>query len=490
MAKRPPGETVGMALGISPKDSRAQRTVDRAGAWGPSPALYRLGSVVLVAVSLGLINDRIDLVALAVPFVVLAAWALTAPRPTGQAAAPIAASSADGDFTGGLAFSIYTEITNLEGVQWVSVVQPSRDGRPTAETLSIAGGDSRTLQATVTTQDWGHHVMARPDVIAYCADGLLSTNPRRGSELTELLLPATEPINNLEFAPLSGGWAGAHTSRRPGQGSDLVDLRQFQPGDRLRSIHWRAYARHQKLYTRRTLSEADADIMLCLDLRSDVGPTYPPLPFSYLERLRATLERGWHHLDNWIKERQGGPDAVDRAIALALRMRTSLDLTIYAATAIAASQLGAGDRVGVLDVSSTRSRLRPGTGQRHLHRVRYHLAQQSTGSRRPPLPVQWWALPPNAIVMFFSPLLDQAAADMVLTAQAHGHQVLVVDVLPLRGMAVNADKALLNQLRILAAEREIRLQRIRGSGVPVLAYEDAQLSAELAAASRALRRRR
>lgn len=446
----------------------------------------------LVAVSLGLINDRIDLVALAVPFAVLGAWALTAPRPTGQAAAPIAKSSADGDFTSGLPFLINTEITNLAGVQWVSVVQPSRDGRPTAQTLSIAGSDagSRMLRATVTAQDWGRRVLARPDLIAYCADGLLSTNPRRGDELSELLLPATEPTSNLEFAPLSGGWAGAHTSRRPGQGSDLVDLRQFQPGDRLRSIHWRAYARHQKLYTRRTLSEADADIMLCLDLRSDVGPTYPPQPFSYLERLRAILQRGWHHLRNWIKERQGGPDAADRAMALALRMRTSLDLTIYAATAIAASQLGAGDRVGVLDISSTRSRLRPGTGQRHLHRLRYHLAQQSTGSRRPPLPLQWWALPSNAIVMFFSPLLDQAAQDMVLTAQAHGHQVLVVDVLPLQGMAVNADKALLNQLRILAAEREIRLQRIRGAGIPVLAYEGEQLSAELAAATRALRRRR
>ena len=80
----------------------------------------------------------------------------------------------------------------------------------------------------------------------------------------------------LDLPPIYGGWAGDHASRRSGQGGDLIDLREYAPGDRLRSVHWRAYARHQKLYVRRTQTDADADFVLCVDTRDEVrAQQYP-----------------------------------------------------------------------------------------------------------------------------------------------------------------------------------------------------------------------
>jgi uncharacterized protein (DUF58 family) len=57
-----------------------------------------------------------------------------------------------------------------------------------------------------------------------------------------------EPAPNPPPLPKAG--AGDEGAAQPGDGEHLHGLREYQPGDPLRRIAWRASARHQKIYSR------------------------------------------------------------------------------------------------------------------------------------------------------------------------------------------------------------------------------------------------
>jgi uncharacterized protein (DUF58 family) len=67
---------------------------------------------------------------------------------------------------------------------------------------------------------------------------------------------------------------GLHRLRRPGSGSELLDLRDYRPGDPPKRIAWKASARRDKLITREFESEVPLRCTLFLDVSDSVriGP--------------------------------------------------------------------------------------------------------------------------------------------------------------------------------------------------------------------------
>lgn len=63
---------------------------------------------------------------------------------------------------------------------------------------------------------------------------------------------------------------GIHRLHRPGSGSELLDLRDYQPGDPPRTIAWKVSARRDKLITREFESEVPVRCVLFLDASSGV----------------------------------------------------------------------------------------------------------------------------------------------------------------------------------------------------------------------------
>ena len=47
-----------------------------------------------------------------------------------------------------------------------------------------------------------------------------------------------DPVPAGPLPPRSSGLVGVHRSPRPGDGTELRDIRAFQPGDRLRRVDW------------------------------------------------------------------------------------------------------------------------------------------------------------------------------------------------------------------------------------------------------------
>jgi uncharacterized protein (DUF58 family) len=73
--------------------------------------------------------------------------------------------------------------------------------------------------------------------------------------------------------------AGAIRKRRRGEGTDFRQLREYRKGDSLRSIDWKATARHQKPISREYQEERDQQVVFLLDtgrrmLAEDEGSTH------------------------------------------------------------------------------------------------------------------------------------------------------------------------------------------------------------------------
>ncbi|WP_029138174.1 DUF58 domain-containing protein [Nakamurella lactea] len=459
------------------------------GPWRRTAAFYRALALVVFAVGMGLAAGRADVVILGAPLALGLLLALLA-RPVRPAAmaAPRSAASVGGTLVSRSTVGVTTDLDDLADAEFATVLLPDTTARPTGSTRTVAGSQTQ-LKSTLDSRSWGPTMLARPDLMAAGPDGLTVAGPGAAQEVWELVLPAVHATPPLQLPPINGGWAGAHLSRRPGQGNDLVDLRDYAPGDRMRSVHWRAYARLGKLYTRRTLSDADVDLMLCLDVRSNLGPRLPVEPASLIDRMLASIVDTVRLIRDSRSERAGGPGTRERLDAEQRARYTTLDHAVHAATAIGSAQLGAGDRVGVMTVSSDRRQIRPGSGTRHLQRIRYFLANLTASSRRV-TPVAYWGLRPGTVVILCSPLTDDAAAVAAADCAARGHQVLVIDTLPGEQILRAAGGNDRDHLRILTLQRELRLESLRRAGIPVLNWEAGSIELQLATMLKALRGRR
>lgn len=70
----------------------------------------------------------------------------------------------------------------------------------------------------------------------------------------------------LRTSPSAGNWL----SSVRGRGLDFAEVRQYQPGDDIRSIDWRVTAKTQKTHTRLFTQERERPVILAADLRSDM----------------------------------------------------------------------------------------------------------------------------------------------------------------------------------------------------------------------------
>jgi uncharacterized protein (DUF58 family) len=265
--------------------------------------------------------------------------------------------------------------------------------------------------------------------------------------------------------PRKAGLVGVHRSARPGDGTELRDIRPFQAGDRLRRIDWRVSLRAAAavggdlvpgtLHVRERHAEADADLMLALDTRIDVDDDIG----------------GWSsEVPNLVRD--GG----------------SLDVGVRAATALAASYLRQGDRVGLVDLGSPRLGVPPGGGRRQLERIRYQLVTCGRNAGWTPRPVLRAAqVPHGALVMVLSTFLDDAVADLAVHAARRGNLVIGIDLLP-HPLTPQRDTPWGEAvLRVLLAERRVRLDAMGSHGIATVPWGDGTV---IAAVLRRARRRR
>lgn len=85
-----------------------------------------------------------------------------------------------------------------------------------------------------------------------------------------------------------GTIGGHHVARLSGVGQEFLDHRQFNQGDDLRSVNWRAYMRLEKLFLKVFHMEPHIPIRVMLDVSASMH-TGNPSKLAYLQRLAAAL---------------------------------------------------------------------------------------------------------------------------------------------------------------------------------------------------------
>jgi uncharacterized protein (DUF58 family) len=331
--------------------------------------------------------------------------------------------------------------------------------------VHLLPASSTTLRTNVRWDAWGEGVELRADHLVSGADGLVVFGPVVGSESRRLVLPPVSLVQPGPLPPRVAGLVGVHRSPRPGDGTELRDIRPFQAGDRLRRVDWRVSLRASAaaggelvpgtLHVRERHAEADADLMLALDTRIDVDSD----------------------VDGWSSE-----------VPSVVRERGSLDMGVRAATALAASYLRQGDRVGLVDLGSPRLGVPPGAGRRQLERIRYQLVTCGRNAGWTPRPVLRAAqVPHGALVMVLSTFLDDAVADLAVHAARRGNPVVGIDLLPTPLTPQRDTPWGEVVLRVLLAERRIRLAAMTSHGIVTVPWGD---GTTVAAILRRARRRR
>ncbi len=77
---------------------------------------------------------------------------------------------------------------------------------------------------------------------------------------------------DYEFRPALGnhGHLAGNTVLKPGSGTELINLREYQPGDPQRLVHWKASARQQRLLVREMCEENQDAYMLFLETQTSL----------------------------------------------------------------------------------------------------------------------------------------------------------------------------------------------------------------------------
>ena len=305
-------------------------------------------------------------------------------------------------------------------VRWT--LHPGREVDPVGATAA----DGRTARFTVTPQHWGRRELGTLDVVL-----------RDRWRLTEGHATVTLPRVDCYPAPAQqrtvvvlrrlANRLGEHPARTAGEGIEFAGVREYVPGDRQRSINWPASTRRGRLQVNTFAAERSQDVVLIADATSDVGE-----PGS-----------------------------------------SALDLALRGVAAAARAYTEARDRVGVVTYQwGAASWLAPGLGRRQVYRIIDSMLASDTGWSRGAsvyrLPRA--ALPPGALVVAFSPLLNQRFVETLRELRERGFAMLVVDVL-------NAEPPNRPRVADRMARRIWRMEQdairfsLREIGIPVVRWD-------------------
>jgi uncharacterized protein (DUF58 family) len=223
---------------------------------------------------------------------------------------------------------------------------------------------------------------------------------------------------------------GHHVSPAQGEGIEPGDIRPFVPGDQVRHVNWRATLRHGALHVTQHHRERNADVVLLLDTLSEVG-----LPGA-----------------------------------------TIVDTAVRAAADLAAAYLARKDRVGLIEYGGQLRWVRPGSGRAQFQRLLDTLLDASvvfTYVTRDLDLVPPRILPPQALVLALSPLLDPRFVRAATDLAARGFDLVVIAVSPTTAARAARRPGPIADLaaRLWDLERRPELDALRRRGLTIVDWD-------------------
>lgn len=391
------------------------RTTDVEIRWRASPLALSIATCAAVALAVALIGSRWQLVVFAAPLLgALVSLRWQRPLPTVRIHAEP-----------GMVRCFEAEQVRL------AVWATADDGTPVELTVSTAAGaslevtgrPSGRIELVLSVERWGRYpITVRVDVVGQ--GGLLAGRAALEAPVVaevfvfpvapaqSTALPRTELLDRL----------GTHMTRHVGRGVEYGGIRAYVPGDHLRTVNWPVSARRGSLHVTERLSERAADVVVVVDTYDQ-----PPGPAT---------------------------EATER--------------TVRGAVQVVQSALRNGDRAGVVALGGQPRWLGADIGRRQFYRVLDAVLgagdghETTTGTLVPRA-----AVPPGAVVVAFSTLLDTDFALALIELCRRGHVVVAVDVLD-GAPFDDLDDPLI--ARMWTMQRSFMYRDMRTIGVDVVAW--------------------
>jgi uncharacterized protein (DUF58 family) len=284
---------------------------------------------------------------------------------------------------------------------------------------TLRAGEARSVPVPVTCERWGNYVLGQVRVRARSTLGLFVAVGTIGADLPLTVYPAAQTLRRLVDPLEPVAIAGNHVTRLRSSGSEFADLRPYVAGDRARDINWRASARHSSLWVEQRHPERSTDVVLLLD-------TYTELMLPEAVRVVYSL------VDAYLAQR---------------------------------------DRVGLVRFGGTLGWIRAGSGPRQRYVVVRELLAASvfaSVARRGIEQIPAHMLPPRALVLAVSPLLDDRMSSLLPGLRARGLDLVVLEMSPASHAAPAPGPAGEAAFRLWVLERDVRRAAMREMGIPVV----------------------
>lgn len=241
--------------------------------------------------------------------------------------------------------------------------------------------------------------------------------------------PLEEALRSVVRPARTQTLAGNEVARLRGDGIEFADLRPFVPGDRVRRINWRATARRNELWVNESHPERNADVVVFLDTFAE---------------------------------------ARDEAAG-------TLDLAVRAASSLASRYLARNDRVGLVSFGGILRWLLPSMGRTQAYRIvdallDTEIAFSYAWKGADVIPSR--TLPPEALVVALTPLLDERTSAVLVDLRSRGFDVAIVDISPLPFVGPGRTEAERLARRLWTLQREVVRHRYRELGVAVAEWRE------------------
>jgi uncharacterized protein (DUF58 family) len=235
------------------------------------------------------------------------------------------------------------------------------------------------------------------------------------------------PLQRVVHPLHTQAYAGNYVASALGEGIEFGNIHPFAPGDRTKRINWRASLRLHDLYVNEYQLERNADVILMLDSLASVG----------------------------------------------LPALNTLDLCVRAAASLAWAYVRRKDRVGLIEYGGAFRWLKPGIGRAHFQAILEHLLEADvifSYVAKDLTLVPKLILPPRALIVALSPLVDERFAPTLHDLVVRGFPVVLLAISP-----VDVTRAILQPsavtditCRLWALERAAQIEELQRHGIVVI----------------------
>lgn len=300
---------------------------------------------------------------------------------------------------------------------------------PNPRVIPLARGDRQELHIPVRCTHWGTYEVG--EILWRSRDpfGLFVFEGSSGNRRRLKVYPSGETLKRLLQPLETQVYSGNQVARHRGEGIEFADLRPFTTGDRVRRVNWRATARRGVPWVNEAHPERNTDVVLFLDTfaearRSDTG---------------------------------------------------TLDLGVRAAAAFATHYLKEKDRVGLVSFGGILNWLTATSGTMQLYRIVDSLLDAEimlsyAWKDLDVIPTR--TLPPRALVIALSPLLDERSVRSLLDLRARGFDLAVIELSPFPFVEEGEAEAEQLAYRLWRLRRDALRSRYASLGVPIVEWRE------------------